>query len=137
MVGVAAVAVLIGVFALLVSLGIAYIWRLRWRFQNGVWMRSGSVWIRRWYCPGKLQNIDTVREIQRSLRDVSTRSISTILRYPTMTAGTDEELRKEFGNKIIMEMRKGDQIVAFHMAFISDYPHAHLGLVRSESLWCW
>lgn len=125
-------AIITAVMAVVTVAGVVYLANLRSKLQRGVWMKSGSVCYRRWFCPGKTASIETLRAIVDSMRDVSLRSVGSVLKYPTLNAASDEELRQHLSNKIIMEISKGDKIVAFHMAFLTDYPHAHLGLVMVD-----
>lgn len=125
--------VIVTVLAVAVVVGFIYLLDLRRRLQRGAWIKQRSIRYRRWYCPGKTESIETLQMIQKNMRDVSVRSVGTVLKYPTMNAESDEELRAHMSNKIIMEIAKGDKVVAFHMAFLTDYPHAHLGLVMVDN----
>lgn len=125
-------AIVVAVLAVAATAGVLYLLKLRRDLQHGVWMKRGSVRFRRWYCPGKTESTETLRMIMDNMRDVSMRSVGAVLKYPTLNAESDEELRQHMSNKIIMEIKKGDQVVAFHMAFLTDFPHAHLGLVMVD-----
>jgi len=120
-----------GVLTSALTVSAALLLYIRYSTRNGNWFLwfDGKLKIRRWFCPGKYESDQILVEIQKNLRNVSISSIGTILCYPTLTSSTMSELRKEFSNKVILEFKYDEEVVGFHMGFLSSYPHAHVGLV--------
>ena len=124
-----------GILGTILTVSGAVLLYIRYCSRNGNWFRwfDRRLKIRRWYCPGKYESDQILAEIQENLCRVSVNSIGSILSYPTFQASTPSERRKEFSNKVILEIKYRDEIVGFHMGFLSNYPHAHVGLVSISS----
>eukprot|EP01041_Mallomonas_annulata_P021491 gene21491-41555_t len=105
---------------------------MRYCSQYGIVIPYGKVKLRRYYCPGKLMSDESLQKIVENMRSVSLRSIGSVIKYPAILADTIEERRNELSNKVILEVYKNKKIIGFSMAYISSFPHVHVGLMMVD-----